>query len=55
MRIRRTRIFMNWLMNNKKVSTVHLRGGPGEKVANCRVEFATMEAARCYLEENGEP
>ena len=45
---------MNWLTNNKKVSSVDLEADQARK-GELQREFATMEAARCYLEENGEP
>ena len=51
---KKNQVFMNWLTNNKKVSSVDLEADATRK-GELQREFATMEAARCYLEQNGEP
>ena len=51
---KRKEVFTNWLTSSKKVSTADLESNPTRK-GELEREFATMEAARCYLEENGEP
>jgi DNA-directed RNA polymerase subunit L len=47
-------VFTNWLTSSKKVNLADLETNPTRK-GELEREFATMEAARCYLEENGEP
>ena len=47
-------VFTNWLMSSKKVNSADLDTNPTRK-GELEREFATMEVARCFLEENGEP
>ena len=47
-------VFTNWLVSSKKVNIADLEANSTRK-GELEREFATMEAARCYLEENGEP
>lgn len=47
-------VFTTWLTSSKKVNLVDLETNPTRK-GELEREFETMEAARCYLEENGEP
>jgi DNA-directed RNA polymerase subunit L len=47
-------VFNAWLISLKKVTPASLESNAQRKEELER-EFATMEAARCYLEENGEP
>ena len=51
---RRKQVFNDWLVSLKKVTPASLESNAQRKEELER-EFATMEAARCYLEENGEP
>lgn len=51
---KRKEVFTNWLTTSKKVNIADLEANPTRK-GELEREFATMEAARCYLEENGEP
>ena len=51
---KRKEVFTNWLTSSKKVNIADLETNPTRK-GELEREFATMEAARCYLEENGEP
>lgn len=51
---KRKQVFTNWLITSKKVNVADLDSNPTRK-AELEREFATMEVARCYLEENGEP
>lgn len=47
-------VFTNWLTSSKKVTLADLETNPTRK-GELEREFETMEAARCYLEEGGEP
>jgi len=51
---KRKEVFTNWLMSSKKVALADLETNPTRK-GELEREFSTMEAARCYLEQNGEP
>lgn len=51
---KRKEVFENWLLSSKKVIASDLETNTTRKEELER-EFNTMEAARCYLEENGEP
>ena len=51
---KRKAVFNAWLTTNKKVNPAELDSEPQRKT-DLEKEFATMEAARCYLEKNGEP
>jgi hypothetical protein len=51
---KRKEVFTNWLVSSKKVNIAELETNSTRK-GELEREFATMEAARCYLEENGEP
>lgn len=51
---KRKEVFTNWLTSSKKVNTADLESNPTRK-GELEREFATMEAARCYLERDGEP
>jgi DNA-directed RNA polymerase subunit L/DNA-directed RNA polymerase alpha subunit len=51
---KRKEVFDNWLLSSKKVIASDLETNTTRKEELER-EFNTMEAARCYLEQNGEP
>jgi hypothetical protein len=51
---KRKEVFDAWLLSSKKVVASDLETNTTRKEELER-EFNTMEAARCYLEENGEP
>ena len=51
---KRKEVFDNWLLSSKKVIASDLETNTSRKEELER-EFNTMEAARCYLEQNGEP
>lgn len=51
---KRELVFNTWLTSNKKVNPAELEQNAQRK-AELEREFQTMEAARCYLEKNGEP
>ena len=51
---KRKEVFMNWLVSSKKVNAADLESNSTRK-GELEREFATMEAARCFLERNGEP
>jgi DNA-directed RNA polymerase subunit L/DNA-directed RNA polymerase alpha subunit len=51
---KRKAVFTNWLTTSKKVNVADLDANPTRN-GELEREFATMESARCYLEENGEP
>lgn len=47
-------VFTNWLTTSKKVNLAELETNSSRK-GELEREFATMEAARCFLEKDGEP
>jgi len=47
-------VFTNWLTSSKKVNLAELETNSTRK-GELEREFATMEAARCFLEKDGEP
>jgi DNA-directed RNA polymerase subunit L len=51
---RQKEVFLTWLNDSKKVSASDLETNENRK-GELQREFATMELARCYLEENNEP
>ena len=51
---KRKEVFTNWLTTSKKVNLAELETNSSRK-GELEREFATMEAARCFLEKDGEP
>jgi DNA-directed RNA polymerase subunit L len=51
---RRKEVYNAWLSSSKKVNHADLESNPQRK-GELEREFATMEAMRCFLQENNEP